>query len=137
MIQKHPLPPFTLETALEKVKLAEEAWNTKDPEKVSLAYTEDTQWRNRTEFINGREEVKVFLKRKWETELDYKLKKELWGFRENRMAVLFEYEYRNQQGQWFRAYGNENWEFDENGLMRKRFASINDLLITEEERKIK
>ncbi|WP_300571041.1 nuclear transport factor 2 family protein [Flavobacterium sp.] len=137
MIQKHPLPPFTLETALEKVKLAEEAWNSKDPEKVCLAYTEDTQWRNRTEFINGREEVKAFLKRKWETELDYKLKKELWGFRENRMAVLFEYEYRNQQGLWFRAYGNENWEFDENGLMRKRFASINDLLITEEERKIK
>lgn len=137
MEQKHPLPPFTLEKALEKVRLAEEAWNSKDPEKVCLAYTEDTQWRNRTEFINGREEVKAFLKRKWEKELDYKLKKELWGFRENRMAVLFEYEYRNEEGQWFRAYGNENWEFDENGLMRKRFASINDLPIKEEERKLK
>lgn len=137
MKQKHPLPPFTLEKALEKVRLAEEVWNSKDPEKVCLAYTEDTQWRNRTEFINGREEVKNFLKRKWETELDYKLKKELWGFRENRMAVLFEYEYRNKEGQWFRAYGNENWEFDENGLMRKRFASINDLPIKEEERKLK
>lgn len=137
MEQKHPLPPFTLEKALEKVRLAEEAWNSKDPEKVCLAYTEDTQWRNRTEFINGREEVKAFLKRKWENELDYKLKKELWGFRENRMAVLFEYEYRNKEGQWFRAYGNENWEFDENGFMRKRFASINDLPIKEEERKLK
>lgn len=137
MKQKHPLPPFTLETALEKVRLAEEAWNSKDPEKIAQAYTEDTQWRNRTEFINGREEVQLFLKRKWETELDYTLKKELWGFRENRMAVLFEYEYHDKNGQWFRAYGNENWEFDENGLMRKRFASINDLPIKEQERKLK
>ncbi len=132
--QKHPLPPFTMETALQKVQLAEDAWNSKDPERIALAYTIDTEWRNRTEFINGREAVKEFLKGKWEKELDYKLKKELWGFRENRMAVRFEYEYRNAEGQWFRAYGNENWEFDENGLMRKRFASINDLEINENER---
>jgi nuclear transport factor 2 (NTF2) superfamily protein len=135
--QKHPLPPFTLETALQKVQLAEEAWNSKDPERVALAYTIDTEWRNRTEFINGREAVKGFLIQKWEKELDYKLKKELWGFRENRMAVLFEYEYHDTNGQWFRAYGNENWEFDENGLMRKRFASINELPINEAERKFK
>ena len=137
MEQKHPLPPFTLEKALQKVQLAEDAWNSKDSERIALAYTEDTEWRNRTEFINGREAVKVFLKNKWENEQDYKLKKELWGFRENRMAVRFEYEYRNNEGQWFRAYGNENWEFDENGLMRKRFASINDLAIKESERKFK
>ena len=137
MEQKHPLPPFTLEKALQKVQLAEDAWNSKDSERIALAYTEDTEWRNRTEFINGREAVKVFLKNKWENEQDYKLKKELWGFRENRMAVRFEYEYRNNEGQWFRAYGNENWEFDENGLMRKRFASINDLPIKESERKFK
>jgi len=129
MEQKLPLPPFTIETALEKVRLAEEAWNTRDPEKVCLAYTIDTEWRNRTEFINGREEVKAFLIRKWEKELDYKLKKELWGFRENRMAVRFEYEWHDAGGQWYRSYGNELWEFDENGLMRKRFASINDLEI--------
>jgi len=134
--QKHPLPPFSLETALQKVQLAEDAWNSKAIERIAQAYTEDTEWRNRTEFINGREEVKDFLNRKWEKELDYKLKKELWGFRENRMAVRFEYEYRNAEGQWFRAYGNENWEFDENGLMRKRFASINDLPINENERKL-
>lgn len=132
--QKLPLPPFTLETALLKVQLAEEAWNSKNPERVSKAYTIDTEWRNRTEFINGREQVIAFLKRKWENEKHYKLKKELWGFRENRMAVRFEYEYQNHSGQWFRAYGNELWEFDENGLMRKRFASINDLEIKEEER---
>ncbi|MEO8236010.1 MAG: nuclear transport factor 2 family protein [Flavobacterium sp.] len=137
MEQKHPLPPFTLEKALQKVQLAEDAWNSKDPERIALAYTEDTEWRNRTEFINGREAVKEFLKDKWKNELDYKLKKELWGFRENRMAVRFEYEYCNKEGQWFRAYGNENWEFDENGLMRKRFASINDLAIEESERKFK
>ena len=135
--QKYPLPPFTLETALQKVQLAEEAWNSKDPERVALAYTIDTEWRNRTEFINGREAVKRFLIQKWEKELDYKLKKELWGFRENRMAVLFEYEYHDANGQWFRAYGNENWEFDENGLMRKRFARINELPINEAERKFK
>ena len=137
MEQKPLLPPFTLETALEKVKRAEEAWNSKDPERICLAYSEDTQWRNRTEFITGHDEVKAFLKSKWETELDYRLKKELWGFRGNRMAVLFEYEYHNKEGQWFRAYGNENWEFDDNGLMRKRFASINDLPITTAERKLK
>ncbi len=135
--QKHPLPPFTMETALQKVQLAEDAWNSRDPERIALAYTIDTEWRNRTEFINGREAVKVFLKGKWEKELDYKLKKELWGFRENRIAVRFEYEYRNTEGQWFRAYGNENWEFDENGLMRKRFASINDVPIEETDRKYK
>uniref|UniRef100_UPI00404944A0 DUF1348 family protein n=1 Tax=Flavobacterium sp. TaxID=239 RepID=UPI00404944A0 len=136
MEQKHPLPPFNMQTALQKVQLAEDAWNSKDPERIALAYTIDTEWRNRTEFINGREAVKEFLKGKWEKELDYKLKKELWGFRENRMAVRFEYEYRNADGQWFRAYGNENWEFDENGLMRKRFASMNDLPIDENELKL-
>lgn len=132
-----PIPPFTMETALQKVQAAEDAWNAKDPEKVSMAYTIDTEWRNRTEFINGREEVKQFLIRKWEKELDYKLKKELWSFRENRMAVRFEYEYRDISGQWWRAYGNENWEFDDNGYMQKRFASINDLPIQESERKLK
>jgi uncharacterized protein len=137
MEQRYPIPPFTLETALQKVQLAEDAWNSKDPERVSLAYTIDTEWRNRTEFINGREAVREFLKRKWEKELDYRLKKELWGFRENRMAVRFEYEYRDGNGQWFRAYGNENWEFDEKGLMRKRYASINDLAIDERDRKFK
>jgi nuclear transport factor 2 (NTF2) superfamily protein len=135
--QKLPLPPFTMETALQKVQLAEDAWNSKDVDRIAKAYTIDTEWRNRTEFINGTDEVKAFLQGKWEKELDYKLKKELWGFRENRMAVRFEYEYRNAEGQWFRAYGNENWEFDENGLMQKRFASINDLLIEEKDRKLK
>ena len=131
------LPPFTLETALQKVQMAEDAWNTKDPEKVSLVYTIDTVWRNRAEFLHGREEVKQFLNRKWQKELDYRLKKELWGFRENRMAVQFEYEWHDNTGQWYRSYGNEMWEFDENGLMRKRFASINDLPIDEKERKLK
>lgn len=131
---KLPIPPFNMETALQKVQIAENAWNTKDPEVICLAYTIDTEWRNRTEFINGREEVKQFLKRKWENELNYKLKKELWGFRENRMAVRFEYEWHNKEGQWFRSYGNELWEFNENGLMQKRFASINDLQINESER---
>lgn len=135
--KRYPLPPFTPETALEKVQAAEDAWNTKDPEKVCLAYSTDTEWRNRTEFLHGREEVKQFLVRKWQKELDYKLKKELWGFRENRMAVRFEYEWHDSSGQWFRSYGNELWEFDENGLMRKRFASINDLAIHEEERKLR
>ncbi len=130
------VPPFTLEIALQKVQLAENVWNSCDPERVCLAYTVDTEWRNRTEFINGREAVKAFLKRKWEKELDYKLKKELWGFRENRMAVRFEYEWHDANGQWYRSYGNEMWEFDEHGLMRKRFASINDLPIIEAERKL-
>ena len=134
--QRPPLPPFTMETALQKVQLAEDAWNSKDPERICLAYTPDTEWRNRTDFINGREAVKNFLKHKWEKELHYKLKKELWGFRGNQMAVRFEYEYQNADGQWFRAYGNENWEFDENGLMAKRYASINDLAINETDRKL-
>ena len=125
-----------MESALQKVQAAEDAWNTKDPEKVSMAYTVDTEWRNRTEFIHGREEVKAFLTRKWQKELDYKLKKELWGFRENRMAVRFEYEWKDHAGYWFRSYGNELWEFDDNGYMRKRFASINDLPILESERKL-
>jgi len=133
---RNPIPPFTMETALQKVKAAEDAWNTKDPEKVCLAYTIDTEWRNRTDFINGREEVKQFLTKKWEKELDYKLKKELWGFKENRMAVRFEYEWHDTTGQWFRSYGNELWEFDEKGYMSKRFASINDLPIAEADRKL-
>src|SRR5215471_12302152 len=135
--KKYPLPPFTLETALQKVQMAEDAWNTKDPEKVCLAYSIDTVWRNRVEFLNGREEIKQFLTKKWQKELDYRLKKELWGFRENRMAVRFEYEWHDYNGQWFRSYGNEMWEFDENGLMKKRFASINDLPIDEQDRKLK
>ncbi len=135
--QRPPLPPFTMETALQKVQMAEDAWNSKDPERVSKAYTVDTEWRNRTEFINGRDEVVAFLIRKWEKEMHYKLKKELWGFRENRMAVRFEYEYQDVNGQWWRAYGNENWEFDEYGLMKKRYASINDLAINESDRKLK
>ena len=134
--KKYPIPPFTLETALQKVQAAEDTWNTRDPEKVCLAYTLNTEWRNRTEFLNGREAVKEFLKRKWEKELDYKLKKELWGFRENRMAVRFEYEWRDTSGQWYRSYGNELWEFDPNGYMQKRFASINDESITELEKRI-
>lgn len=136
MEKKHPLPPFTLDTARQKVQIAEDAWNMKDPEKVALAYTLDTEWRNRTEFINGREEVKAFLTRKWEKERHYKLKKELWGFRENRMAVQFQYEWQDESGQWFRSYGNELWEFDANGYMQKRFASINDMPIQENERQL-
>ncbi len=135
--QKQPLPPFTLETALQKIQGAEDAWNSKDPIKVSKAYTVDTEWRNRNQFINGRKEVQAFLKDKWETELDYKLKKELWAFADNRIAVRFEYEYRNDKNEWFRAYGNENWEFDANGLMKKRYASINDLPIKEADRKFR
>jgi len=133
---RNPVPPFTMETALQKVQAAEDAWNTRNPEKVCLAYTIDTEWRNRTEFINGREEVKQFLTRKWEKELDYKLKKELWGFRDNRMAVRFEYEWHDATGQWYRSYGNELWEFDEKGYMRKRYASINDMPIAETDRKL-
>jgi nuclear transport factor 2 (NTF2) superfamily protein len=125
-----------LETALKKVQLAEDAWNSQDPVSISMAYSEDTEWRNRSEFIYGRVAVIEFLTRKWERELDYKLKKELWAFNDNRIAVRFEYEYRDSSGQWFRAYGNENWEFDEQGLMRYRFASINDVLIKESERKL-
>ncbi|MEA1850919.1 nuclear transport factor 2 family protein [Chryseobacterium sp. MHB01] len=135
MEQKHPLPPFTLETALEKIQLAEDAWNSQDPEKVSKAYTTDSEWRNRDQFVNGREEIIRFLSSKWQKEFNYKLKKEYWAHTDNRIAVRFEYEYQNKEGNWFRAYGNENWEFDENGLMKKRFASINDLAIKEEDRK--
>ncbi|MBL4605385.1 MAG: nuclear transport factor 2 family protein [Flavobacteriaceae bacterium] len=136
MEKKHPLPPFTLETAIQKVQAAEDAWNSKDPIRVSKAYSIDTEWRNRIDFINGRKEVQTFLEKKWEKAQNYKLKKELWGFQENRIAVRFEYEFQNSKGQWFRAYGNENWEFDENGLMCKRYASINDLPINEAERKL-
>jgi nuclear transport factor 2 (NTF2) superfamily protein len=136
MEKKFPLPPFTLETAIEKVQLAEDAWNSQDPVRVSLAYTKNTEWRNRSAFVNGREEVVKFLSGKWEKELNYKLKKELWAFTDNRIAVRFEYEYCDVSGQWFRAYGNENWEFDENGLMQRRFASINDLAIQEDERRL-
>ena len=134
--KKFPLPPFSMETAIQKVQMAEDAWNTKNPEKVSLAYTTDTEWRNRDLFINGREDVKLFLTAKWQKELDYKLKKELWSFTENRIAVRFEYEWHDKAGQWYRSYGNENWEFDENGFMAKRYASINDLPIEKTERRI-
>jgi hypothetical protein len=137
MEKRFPIPPFNMETALQKVQAAEDAWNTRDPERVALAYTIDTEWRNRTEFINGREEVKAFLKRKWAKELDYKLKKELWGFKDSRMAVRFEYEWHDDSGNWYRSYGNELWEFDEDGYMQKRFASINDLPIKEADRKLK
>ena len=130
------IPPFTLETALAKVQLAEDAWNSRDPERVALAYTEDSEWRNRTEFINGRVEIRSFLTRKWQSERDYRLKKELWGFRGNRIAVRFEYEWRDAAGQWYRSYGNELWEFDDAGLMARRFASINDAAIREDERRI-
>lgn len=137
MEQKLPLPPFTYETALEKIQLAEDAWNSQDPERVSKAYTIDSEWRNRDQFVNGREEIVQFLTQKWQKEKNYKLKKEYWAHTENRIAVRFEYEYQNLNGDWFRAYGNENWEFDANGLMQKRFASINDLAIKEEDRKLK
>jgi nuclear transport factor 2 (NTF2) superfamily protein len=137
MEQKHPLPPFTLETAIEKIQMAEDAWNSQDPEKVSKAYTVDSEWRNRDTFINGREEIVAFLQKKWQKELNYKLKKEYWAHTDNRIAVRFEYEYQTQDGKWFRAYGNENWEFDGNGLMQKRYASINDVSIREEDRKFK
>jgi nuclear transport factor 2 (NTF2) superfamily protein len=130
-----PLPPFTLETAIQKVQAAEDAWNTRDPERVSLAYTQDSVWRNRDTFVTGRAEIVEFLTGKWERELDYVLRKSLWGFRENRMAVRFQYEWHDCAGQWFRSYGNELWEFDENGLMRRREASINDLEISESQRR--
>lgn len=136
MEQKPPLPPFNEETAKQKIQMAENAWNSKDPEKVSLAYTVDTEWRNRSEFINGREEVRAFLIRKWNKELDYKLKKSYWAHSGNRIAVRFEYEFCDDSGQWYRAYGNENWEFDENELMAKRYASINDLPINEADRRV-
>lgn len=132
-----PLPPFTLESALRKVQAAEDAWNSRDPVRVSLAYTPDTEWRNRADFVNGREQVVEFLSRKWEREHDYRLKKTLWAFMDNRIAVRFEYEWHDAAGQWFRSHGNENWEFAENGLMRKRYASINDQPIAEAQRKLR
>lgn len=135
MTTRPPLPPFTLETAIEKVRLAEDGWNTRDPEKVSLAYSIDSRWRNRAEFVNGREEIVAFLARKWSRELDYRLIKELWAFRDNRIAVRFAYEWHDDSGHWYRSYGNENWEFNDDGLMRQRFACINDLPIREEGRK--
>jgi len=137
MNARPPLPPFTEATARQKIQAAEDAWNSRDPERVSLAYTADTEWRNRTDFIHGRAEVVAFLRRKWERELNYRLRKELWAFQGNRIAVRFEYEFHDASGQWWRAYGNENWEFDEFGLMRRRFASINDLKITEADRKLR
>lgn len=130
-----PLPPFTRETAIQKVRLAEDAWNTRDPVKVALAYSLNSHWRNRGEFIEGREQIVAFLTRKWTRELDYRLIKELWAYVDNRIAVRFAYESHDDSGNWFRSYGNENWEFDENGLMRMRHASINDLPIKESERK--
>lgn len=136
MTQLHPLPPFNEETAKQKIQKAEDAWNSKDPIRISEAYTTDTEWRNRSQFINGRKEVQEFLTDKWKNELDYKLKKQLWTYNSNRIAVRFEYEYRDQNDQWYRAYGNENWEFDDNGLMKKRFASINELKIEEAERRL-
>ena len=135
METKPPLPPFNHESATQKVRLAEDAWNSRDPTRVSLVYTEDTQWRNRAEFPAGREEVKAFLERKWARELEYRLIKELWAFHHNRIAVRFAYEWHDAAGQWYRSYGNENWEFNDQGFMMKRFASINDLSITESERK--
>ncbi|MEK7954158.1 nuclear transport factor 2 family protein [Luteolibacter soli] len=137
MNPRPPLPPFTEETALQKVQAAEDAWNTRDPQRVSLAYTEDTEWRNRTDFLNGREEVVAFLTKKWQRELDYRLKKTLWAFTGNRIAVRFEYEWHDETGQWWRSHGNENWEFDEHGYMARRYASINDQPITEAERKFR
>ena len=133
--QRPPLPPFTHETAVQKVRGAEDGWNSRNPERVSLAYTIDSYWRNRAEFVEGREAIVAFLTRKWNRELDYRLIKELWASTDNRIAVRFAYEYHDDFGNWFRAYGNENWEFDENGLMQKRFACINDLPIKESERK--
>jgi uncharacterized protein len=130
-----PLPPFTPASAAEKVRLAEDAWNTRDPARVASAYTTDSRWRNRAEFVEGRAVIEAFLTRKWNRELDYRLIKEPWAFRENRIAVRFAYEWHDDSGHWFRSYGNENWEFDEHGLMRRRIASINDLPIGEDERK--
>src|SRR5262245_17770826 len=134
-VARPPLPPFTAETAAQKARLAEDAWNTRDPARVALAYTVDSIWRNRAEFIHGRAEIEAFLTRKWNRELDYRLIKEVWTFRDNRIAVRFAYEWHDDSGNWFRSYGNENWEFDEDGLMRRRIASINDLPIKDGERK--
>lgn len=137
MSPRPPLPPYTRETAIQKVRMAEDAWNSRDPERVSLAYTVDSQWRNRAEFPVGREAIKSFLAAKWARETQYRLIKELWAFTDNRIAVRFAYEWQGKDGAWFRSYGNENWEFDEDGLMRLRFASINDLPISEDQRKFR
>ncbi|MET9509699.1 nuclear transport factor 2 family protein [Streptomyces flavidovirens] len=134
--KRPPFPPFTAGTAREKVQAAEDAWNSRDPERVALAYTEDSEWRNRDTFLRGRAQIVEFLRDKWRRELDYRLRKELWAFTDNRIAVRFEYEWHDEADQWFRSYGNENWEFDENGLMRRRYASINDLTISADERRI-
>lgn len=134
MTTRPPLPPFSHEDALQKVRLAEDGWNSRNPEKVSLAYTPDTRWRNRSTFLTGRAEVQAFLKEKWSKEREYRLIKELWAFTDNRIAVRFAYEWQDMMGRWFRSYGNENWEFDENGLMRERHASINDLPINDADR---
>jgi len=133
--ERPPFPPFSVDTAIEKVRKAEDAWNTRQPQTVALTYTEDSVWRNRAEFLSGRAEIVDFLTRKWNRELDYRLIKELWTFRDNRIAVRFAYEWHDDSGNWFRSYGNENWEFAENGLMRRRIASINDLPIGENDRK--
>ncbi|HEY2484706.1 MAG TPA: nuclear transport factor 2 family protein [Candidatus Binataceae bacterium] len=135
MSKNPPLPPFSRDTAIQKVRLAEDGWNSRNPERVALAYTEDSRWRNRAEFVNGRQEIISFLTRKWTRELDYRLIKELWAFTENQIAVRFAYEWHDDSGNWFRSYGNENWEFEQNGLMRVRFASINDLPIHPSQRK--
>jgi uncharacterized protein len=135
MSNNPPLPPFSRDTAIQKVRLAEDGWNSRNPERVALAYTEDSRWRNRAEFVNGRQEIVSFLTRKWTRELDYRLIKELWAFTENRIAVRFAYEWHDDSGNWFRSYGNENWEFEQNGLMRVRLASINDLPINQSQRK--
>jgi nuclear transport factor 2 (NTF2) superfamily protein len=134
-MSRPPLPPFTESTAIDKVRLAEDGWNSRDPAEVALAYTPDSQWRNRAEFLNGRAAIEAFLTRKWTRELDYRLIKELWTFAGNRIAVRFAYEYHDDSGNWFRAYGNENWEFDADGLMRRRLASINEQPIAEQDRK--
>ncbi len=134
-MSRPPLPPFNEETAAQKARLAEDAWNSRDPARVALAYTPESRWRNRAEFIQGRDRIEAFLKRKWARELDYRLIKEVWAFRENRIAVRFAYEWHDDSGNWFRSYGNENWEFDEHGLMSLRIASINDLPIAESDRK--
>jgi len=134
--QKAPFPPFNAETAKQKVRMAEDGWNSRDPEKVSLAYTVDSHWRNRSDFPVGRAQIKTFLHKKWDREQEYRLVKELWAYTENRIAVRFAYEWHDENGQWYRSYGNENWEFDKNGLMQTRHASINDLPITEDERKL-
>jgi len=134
-VTRPPLPPFTEATAIEKIRLAEDGWNSRDPQRVAQAYTADSQWRNRSEFLQGRDQIEEFLTAKWTRELDYRLIKELWAYRENRIGVRFAYEWHDGEGQWYRSYGNENWEFDEHGLMRRRIASINDLAIADSDRK--